>query len=186
MFFYQVLRGAGNSAQTADVSSVTYFAPIVSFLIVFMVIFLLLRKTKVLGENNPFIDVFVSLLVAVVFVTAASVRQVVLNVVPWFAVLIMALFFILLIAGFIGKTDMIGKGVGWGFVVLLIIIFLVAGIKVFAGTLGAYIPGPYYGSGGDQELYYFFDWFYSPRVIGAFLLVVAAVVTSFILVKFSK
>jgi len=166
----------------ADVSAITYFAPILSFLIVFVLMFALLAKTKILGDEK-FIQLFVSFIIATVFVTAASVRQLVLDVIPWFAVFIVALFFILLLAGFIGKGDMIGKGVGWIFIVLIIIVFIISGIKLFSTTFTSYLPGPTYGSGGNSNILYFTDWIYSSRVLGAALLLGVAAIVSWVLVK---
>lgn len=177
--FYQVA--------VADVSAVTYFAPILAFMVVFALMFALLKKSKLLGENT-FIQIFISFLIATIFVIAGSVRQVVLNVIPWFAVLLLALFFILMLAGFIGKSeDFIGKKMGWLFIAALIFIFIISGVKVFSGVLWPYLPGPAFGSGAsDPELLFFLSWLYSPRVVGALLLIGAAALTSWVLVRKAK
>jgi len=78
---------------SVDVSAITYFAPILSFLIVFVIMAALLHKTEILGKSVG-LNLFVSFLIATVFVAAASVRQVVLDVIPWFVVLLLAVFFI--------------------------------------------------------------------------------------------
>ncbi len=166
----------------ADVSAITYFAPILSFLIVFVLVFALLAKTKLLGEEK-FIQLFISFIIATVFVTAASVRQLVLDVIPWFAVFIVALFFILVLTGFMGKTDIVGKGTGWFFIVLVIAAFIISGIKLFSSTFAPYLPGPSYGIGGDLDILYFTDWIYSSRVLGATLLLGVAALVSWVLVK---
>ncbi|HIG52212.1 hypothetical protein CXT76_00850 [Candidatus Parvarchaeota archaeon] len=166
----------------ADISSIAYFTPILVFLIVFVIMFALLARTKILGESK-FIQLFISFLISTIFVTAGSVNQIVLNVVPWFVVLIVALFFILALAGFIGKSDeLVGKGLGWFFVGLLILIFLISGIKVFSATIGPYLPGSDL-PGGDQDILRITDWIYSPRVAGAALLLAVTAVVSWILVK---
>ena len=167
----------------ADVSAFVYFLPILAFLIVFAIMLAVLNKTKLLGENI-YVQLFFSFVIATIFVTATSVRQLVLNVLPWFAVLIIALFLLMVLIGFIGKTDFtVGKGAGWVFVILLIIIFLVSGIKVFSGTIGPYIPGSPTAGTGDPTLTNFFGWLYSPQVAGAFLLIIVAALVSWVLVK---
>jgi len=172
--------------EQADLSGLAFFAPIFVFLIVFAVMYALFKKSEIIGETN-FIQLFVAFLIATVFVTAGSVQQVVLNVIPWFVVLLVALFFILVMAGFIGKKeDFVGKGVGWVFIVLLILVFVISGVKVFSGVLGPYIPGAGFGVGGDPEILTFLDWLYSPRVLGAGLLILAAAIVSWILVKVKK
>ena len=165
-----------------DVSAITYFAPILSFLIVFVLMFALLAKTKILGEEK-FIQLFVSFLIATIFVTAASVRQLVLDVIPWFAVFLVALFFILVLAGFVGKGDLVGKKLGWFFIVLVIALFLISGIKIFSSTFAPYLPGSSYGLGGDTDVLFFTDWLYSARVLGAILLIGVAALVSWVLVK---
>ncbi len=167
----------------ADVSAFVYFAPILAFLIVFAIMLAILHKTKLIGENI-YVQLFFSFVIATVFVTATSVRQLVLNVIPWFAVLIIALFLMMVLIGFMGKTDtMIGKGFAWIFVILLIITFLVSGIKVFSSTVGPYIPGSPTAGTGDPTLTNFFDWLYSPQVAGAILLIIVAALVSWVLVK---
>ena len=109
----------------ADVSSFVYFAPVLVFLVVFAIMVALLHKTKLLGENM-YLQIFFSFVIATIFITASSVKQLVLNVIPWFAVLLIALFLIMALLGFMGKTD-IGKsrGLSWVFIILLILVFLV-------------------------------------------------------------
>ncbi len=168
----------------ADISAFVFFLPIFAFLIVFSIVFAVLNKFKIIGENL-FFQLFFSFVVATIFITASSARQVVLNVIPWFAVLIVAILLLLMLVSFIGKADVIGKGMAWVFVVLLIIIFFVAGIKVFASTLSPYLPGST-SKGGDSTLLRFFSWLYSPRVAGAFLLILSAAFVSWILARKTK
>lgn len=169
-----------------DVSAFAYFAPILAFLVVFAIMAAILNKTKMLGENL-YVQIFVAFVIATVFITAGSVRQLVLNVIPWFAVLLIALFMILFLVGFMNKTDaIVGKGLGWVFVILLIIIFLVSGVKVFSSSVGPYLPTASYEEvyeQGDPQLVEFFSWLYSPRVTGFFLLIGVAALVTWVLVK---
>ena len=66
-----------------DISGVTYFEPILAFLVVFVVLYAVLAKTKILGEDNKFVNIFASFLVATIFVAAAGVREYVLTITPW-------------------------------------------------------------------------------------------------------
>ena len=166
----------------ADVSAFVYFLPIFAFLVVFAIVFAVLSMYKIIGEN-VFFQLFFSFVVATIFVTASSASQVVLNVIPWFAVLVVAMLLLLFLVKFIDKSEIIGKGFGWAFVVLLIVVFIVSGVKVFSGTIGPYLPGAQDVSDADPNLLNFFDWLYSPRVAGAFLLIIVAVLVSWLLVK---
>src|SRR3989344_1411043 len=150
-----------------DVSGFSYFLPLMAFFIVFIILYALLVKTKILGDNS-FTHLFVSFILAIVFVT----------VIPWFAVLIVCLFLIFMIIGFVGKPiEGMNKTVGVVFVVLLVIVFLVSAIQVFGNTLGPYLPG-----GGTS----FADWVYSGQVVGALILLVIAGIVSWVLVKTAK
>lgn len=169
----------------ADLTSFVYFAPVLAFLAVFGIMFALLTKTKILSDKPP-MNIFISFVIATIFITAGSVRQLVLNVIPWFAVLLIALFLIMALVGFMGKTEAVmGKGVAWIFVVLLILVFLVSGIKVFSNSLAPYWPTATYEdvSAGDPGLVGFFSWLYSPRVKGFFLLIGVAAFTTWVLVR---
>lgn len=147
-----------------DLTPLAYFIPIISFLLVFVIIYALLAKTKILGENQ-FIQLLVSFLVAVIFVTAINVRQYIETITPWFAVLVIALFFILVLIGFSGKVpEGFQKGIGVIFIILLIVIFIVAGIKVFYYYLSPFLP-------------------LNSSVIGTALLIIIAVLVSWVLVK---
>src|SRR3989338_1531187 len=160
-----------------DVSGFSYFLPLMAFFIVFIILYALLVKTKILGDNS-FTHLFVSFILAIVFVTAIGVKQYVLTVIPWFAVLIVCLFLIFMIIGFVGKPiEGMNKTVGVVFVVLLVIVFLVSAIQVFGNTLGPYLPG-----GGTS----FADWVYSGQVVGALILLVIAGIVSWVLVKSAK
>ena len=72
------------------------------------------------------------LIVAVVFSTMAGVPRYVEAVTPWFVVLIVALFFILIIIGLSQQkiSSIMKPGFVWVFIVLLILVFLVAYVKL--------------------------------------------------------
>ena len=159
----------------ADITGISYFAPLLAFLIVFIVMFALLYKTKLLGEN-AWVQLFMSLIVATIFVSAAGVRDYVLTITPWFAVLVVSLFFVLLIIGFVGKpAEFMHKGIGVIAILVLIVVFLVSGFIIFSESIKPFLPG---GSAG-QEIY-------SSRVFGALLLVVISAIVSWVLVRSVK
>ncbi|MGV8142447.1 MAG: hypothetical protein ACP5NS_02310 [Candidatus Pacearchaeota archaeon] len=167
----------------ADVSAFVYFLPIFAFLVVFSIIFAVLNKYKIIGESK-FFQLFFSFVIATIFVTASSARQVVIDVIPWFAVLVVAMLLLLFLVQFVGKADIVGKGVGWVFVILLIIIFLISGVKVFSSTIAPYLPGSSSSTNNaDPNLLNFFDWLYSPQVSGFFLIILAAALTSWFLAR---
>ncbi len=162
----------------ADVSAVTYFAPILAFFVVFLVVFAVLYKSKLLGESK-WAMLFISLVIAALFVSAAGVRRYVETVTPWFGALLVSLFFLMVILGLIGsKAEGFHKGLGMLFVIIALIVFFISGVVVFSDTLAPYLPGsPEFGTAPGA-------WFlYSPPVIGAVLLILLAGVVSWVLIK---
>jgi len=116
-----------------DLSGLEFFMPIFGFLFVFAIVYALLAKTGLLG-GSKFINVLISFIVAIIFATVGSAQEYVQTVTPWFVILVVVLFFILLIVGMSGHavTDIIGKRFVWIFIAALILIFLVSATRVFA------------------------------------------------------
>lgn len=163
-----------------DISAVSYLAPLAAFLLVFLVCVLLLLKVKLLGDNK-WMAIFVSILIAVLFVSFANVRHYVEVITPWFAVLLISLFFILLLVSFSfsGKVpEGFQKGLGLLFVVALLAAFIVSGIVVFSYELGPWLPGSIESSGNPL-----YEWISSPQVLGAILLIILTAAVSWVLIK---
>ncbi len=156
---------------------------IFGFLLVFLVMYAILTKTKILGES-PFINSFVSFIFAIIFVVFAPAVKYVQTIVPWVAILIICLFFVLIIAGFSQKdiSVFMKPALGWVFIVLLAIVFLVSAIVVFNPMLKPYLPGSS-GSGGDAFLLNITDFLYSEKVLGAVLLLIIAGIASWVITK---
>lgn len=167
----------------ADLSSFTYFVPIAAFLIVFLVVFSVLFKIKHLGDNKWFL-LFISFLIASVFIATAGAVRYIGTIVPWFAVLIVSLAFILAITGFVGKpSEFMNKGIGIAFVIAAALVFLLSGFFIFSHLITGYLPGPFFGRNTDPAVIPFLSWLYSPRVAGAVLLIIISAVVSWVLVK---
>jgi len=167
----------------ADISGLAYFMPIFGFLLVFVVVYALLAKTKILGDSK-WANTFTSFVVAIFFASVTSVREYVQHVSVWFAVLIVALFFVLMIIGFSQKDmdKMMKPGLAWIFIVILIVIFLVAAINVFGNLFGPYLPGAS-GQGGDAFLMKARNFVFSDKFLGAVLLLGIAGVATWVLTK---
>jgi len=106
--------------------------PVFSFLFVFLVVWAVLAKTKLLGEAG-FVNFFVSFIMAIIFMSFSSLDLYVRTIVPWFIVLFIMVFLVLLIAGLSTKdlANIMSTRFAWGVIVILLIIFLVAAIRVF-------------------------------------------------------
>ena len=159
-----------------DVSFVTYFAPILAFFVVFLVVFAVLHKSEVLGKSK-WVSLFASFVIASLFISAASARRYVETLAPWFGALLVSLFFLLVIIGLFGGKIGDFKGLRIFFVIAALAIFLISGIVVFSDSLGEYLPGASYV--GTPLT----NWLYSPAVVGAVLLLALTAVVSWVLVK---
>jgi hypothetical protein len=119
-----------------DISPLFFFMPVFSFLFVFLVVFALLKTTKVLGDGT-WLMWFVSFVIAIIFMSFSSLELYVRTITPWFVVMLIVVFLILLLAGMATKKldKIMTPGFAWIFVILLIVTFLVAAIYVFNPVL---------------------------------------------------
>lgn len=167
-----------------DVSGVSYFLPIFGFLVVFVIGFIVMVKAKV--TENVWIQVLVALLIATMFVSFAGARKYLENVVPWFAVVLVSMFLLLMMAGLFGKfSEGMMKGAGVFFLIILFLIFIVSAFLVFSSYISPYIPWSesYQTTPASSN---FVDWIAQPRVGGAIVLVVVSILVSWVLVSVKK
>lgn len=153
-----------------DFNWLSYYMPIFGFVFVFVVMYAILLKTKILGDN-AFTNAFVSFIFAIIFVTFAPGIDFVSTVIPWVVILIIALFFVLVIVGFSQKdVDKFMKpGFAWAFILILAVIFLISAIVVFNPVFGKY-PGVK-------------DFLLSEKFYGAVILLVIAGLASWVIAR---
>lgn len=152
-------------------SSLAYFTPILAFLLVFTLVYAVLARTKVLGENSS-MNAFLSFLIAMVFIIAPTARGYTLEVTPWIAVFLVSLFFFVLIISFVSGPEGILKSrwIGVCVILLLLAIFLVSGIHVFGSLLSNYL---------NINLSEIRELILNPGVLGALLLFAVAAALTF-------
>ena len=150
-----------------DFSGIAYFLPLFSFLLVFVVTYSVLNKTKIVGEDK-WIQLLISFIISTVFVIAVRPREYILDIVPWFAVLVITLFFVLAMTGFVGGLESFGKGIGRALVWIMLALFLLSAYFVFSDILNE--------SG-------IADWIFSAKVIGAIVLLGISALVAWVLVK---
>ena len=154
-----------------DISGLSFFMPLFGFLLVFTIMLALLLKTKLLGENR-FVNIVVSFIIAIIFATMTNVREYVQNVTPWFVVLVIALFFILIVVGLYTPkvADVVKPGFVWLFIVALILVFLIAAITVFSSFSGIW-----------EDITSFVT--NEARLAGAIILLIIAVLAAWVMTK---
>lgn len=156
----------------ADLSGLSYFMPIFGFLFVFVIVYALLVKTKILGENM-WINLIVSFIIAIIFATMASAQEYVQTVTPWFVILVIALFFMLVIIGLSPHKlgDIMKPGFVWVFIIVLILVFLISAVKVFPFTFGKI----WYNVAGFVTT--------EARIAGAIILLIIAALAAWVITK---
>jgi hypothetical protein len=152
-----------------DISGLLYFMPIFTFLFVFVVVYSLTSKVKEHLGTNDFLNALISFLISTIFITVSSMRLYMETVIPWFAVLVVALFFILVIVAFSQqKIDaVVGKNFVLALVFILVLVFVFAGAKVFSSVL--------------SPLFYKIQ--HDDRLFGGVLIFLVAALTSWLLTK---
>ena len=119
-----------------DISGLEFFMPIFSFLFVTLIVFIILGFTKILGENK-YLHFLIAFIMAVIFMSFSSVDLFVKTIIPWFVVLLVVVFLVLLIAGFSTKSldKIMTNKFAWVIIAILVAMFLIAAIKVFNPVL---------------------------------------------------
>ena len=159
--------------------------PVFGFFFVFVVMFAVLLKTKILGDN-AFTNSFVSFIFAIIFITFSPGVDFVATLLPWFVILFITLFLILILVGFSqGKIDSFMKPwITWVFIIALMVIFLVSAIVVFNPVLGPYLPGS--NVEGEGFLFTLKDFVYGEQFLGGALLLAIALAASFLIARKGK
>ena len=167
-----------------DISGIEFFMPIFSFLFVLLIVFIILRFTKILGENK-FLHFLIAFIMAVIFMSFSSMELYVKTIIPWFAVLLVVVFLVLLIAGFStkGLDNIMTPTFAWIVIAILIIIFLIAAVKVFNPVFHPDLiisSGDVGQEGIGSQLYGFFS---SSKFAGSFLLIIISAIIAWVLTK---
>ena len=103
---------------------------ILPFLLIFLISFGILEKTKVFGDTNKQLNAFIAFVIGLIFVGAVSPKLVVGNLILFFTVSIVVLFVALLLWGFVSGDDAklpanpTLRGIVGGLIVISVIIAL--------------------------------------------------------------
>jgi len=103
-----------------DISGIYFFMPVFSFLFVFLITYSILAKTEILGSSG-FVNFFLSFIMAIIFMSFSSLDLYVQTIIPWFIVLFIIVFLVLLIAGLSTKdlSKIMTTSFAWVVIVIL-------------------------------------------------------------------
>jgi len=85
-------------------TSVFFTEGVLPFLLVFVLVFAVLQKTKVLGDGNSKVDSILALVIGLILIGVPAPRQLIIDIIPWLAVALVVLLVFFLIYGF-GASD---------------------------------------------------------------------------------
>lgn len=164
-----------------NISGLLFFMPVFSFLFVFLIIFALLTKTKVVGESK-FILVLISFIISIIFMSFSSAELYIRTILPWFVVLMVIVFLVLVIAMFSTKAwdKIFTPAFAWVIVGILILMFLIAAIYVFNPV---FHPGLGITSGQGTSMIEQIRGYLDGGVAGSILLLVVAIVVAWVVTK---
>jgi len=166
-----------------DISGIYFFMPVFSFLFVFFIIYALLAVSKALGESK-FIHLLISFIVAVVFMSFSSAELYVRQIIPWFVVLLVVVFLILMIAGFTKNLEAVMQPwFAWVIIAILGIIFLIAAINVFNPVFHPDLVITGAEEAGPGVVQQFKDFITSSKVAGSIILLVVAGIVAWVITK---
>ena len=123
------------------------------FLLIFVVTFAILQKSKVLGDGKAQIDAIVGFVVGLLLIALPGPRNIIVNIMPWMAVGISVILIFLILYGFV-HGDMTGdKAPKWMKPVFAILAGLFTlGVVLFITGLGGKIIDMFSGNSGSTLL----------------------------------
>ena len=123
------------------------------FLLMFFIVFAILEKTKVFGDEKKQINALIAFVVGLIFVAAAYPKMVVGNMILFLTVALIVVFVVLLLWGFIAgdkglQYDSIPKPIRW--VILISIIIGVVFAVLWATGVGFGFLSGLFGPGTEN------------------------------------
>ncbi len=121
---------------------------ILPFLLIFVVIFAILQKSKILGEGKAQIDALVSLAIALILIGVPRAREIVVELMPWLAVAISVILVFLILYGFVAG-DLSSNVPKWMKIVFGILACLFTlGLVIYVTGVGESLKNWFSGNSG--------------------------------------
>ena len=167
-------------ATPLDTGLLEYVAPIFSFLLVYAVIYAVLIRSKIFGDNN-LINSVIPLAVSVLLLLMPGAVSFINFITPWFVVLVIVGFAVALVFLFLGVKDETVRGwvhnptIYWTILIFMMIIIVAGLTHVFGNFFGQ--PEASSGSIGSEVQFSIFH----PKIIATiFVLIIATFAIKFI------
>ena len=129
--------------------SILFTQGILPFLLIFVLIFAILQKSKLLGEGKAQIDALVSLVIALILIGAPGPRSIVVDLMPWLAVGVAILLVFFLLYGFVvGDLSSVAPWMKITFGILAGLFTI--GVILYVTGLWGNVEGWFSGDGGGE------------------------------------
>ncbi len=162
-------------ATVLDFGIFSYFLPVLVFIFIFVILYALLEKTKVLGENSG-MHALVAFIFSLFFVLVKPLRELITTVTPWFVIiflLMVVILFAVMILGFKQEnvTSYIGENpaITVTVIVIIAIIFFVSIGNTFPDAIG--LPDE---DADDNVINQVRNVVFDPRVLGLFFILIVS------------
>jgi len=167
-----------------DIGLFQYFNVIFPILLIFAVVFALLHKTKILGENAT-INAIIAIALALMSLLSQTLIDVINFMAPWFVLVFIFVIFLMLLYQILGATekDILSalkteKTIQWAVIGIGLIILFAA----FANVLGQKMLAlqPTEAVEGEEEIGFeqnIFLMLFNPKVLGLVIIFLIAVFT---------
>lgn len=155
--------------------------PLLAFLFIVILVYSLLLKTALLGASK-YIMITLALIIGLVFISFSKLRDYLMNVIPYFIILLVVCFFLLIMLIFITKDwEKVMKPLTWVFVVIFALIIIVLAFKFFP-TLYHLLPKTSNYT-LNSPLTSFKLWLYSKRIINTIIFTLATAIVAVVITR---
>lgn len=112
---------------------------ILPFIILFLVVYAILQKTKILGGDNKLLNIVLSLALALISVSFAHPTQVITRIIPVFGVAVVSVLLLLIVFAFSEGKDKLELNSGVKYAIWGIVGFAILATLLWASGIWAYI-----------------------------------------------
>lgn len=160
------------------------FSQIFSMLLVFVLIFAILEKFKIVSDKTG-LNALIAISIAFLFLVVPGVSQVIATAAPWFVVMIFLMFVIIMMVMFMGakevdiKSALGEQGVVWWIVIISILILVAAVGQVYRSQIQEIDVAIEKGEATESKSFITAVGIvlFNPKVLGMLLLFMIAAIT---------
>jgi len=142
-------------ATILDIGILNYFSPAIVFLFIFVLLYAVLQKIKILGDN-PGINALIAFSTSLLFLFTSPALELVTFITPWFVVLLIIVFVVLSLFMFMGAkpsdiaAEMSTTGNVWIILIILLVLLVVALTQVLGPSIAS-LTSDESGPPGEQH-----------------------------------